>query len=55
MHPKDLAKLDQTAKEVVETQVPMWRSLYLKCMEEGFSPQQSMELLKEFIRGLYGK
>lgn len=43
------ADLDQATAVVAETMPPMWRRIYLRCIEEGFSEDQALLLVRTYI------
>lgn len=47
--PKIIAELDQAKAAIVELMPGLWRQLYLKCIEEGFSQEQSFAIIKTYI------
>ena len=47
--PKQIADGDQAFKLLAETLPAFWRSIFVNLVSEGFSEEQSMELLKHYI------
>ena len=43
------AIVDQNKAFVVESFPPLWRQLFLRCVEVGFSESESLELVKIYI------
>ena len=54
MNPDELAKFEQEMKEISKTMPALWWSIYKECLDEGFNPNQAMDLLKTFIMSLLG-
>ncbi len=48
--PWERAKLDQAMAELADTLPTMWWSLFDSCVKTGFSQDQAMRLVVEFIR-----
>ena len=46
---KDLAELDQSISECINTFPVMWYGLYEGCVEKGFTKEQAIDLVKTFI------
>ena len=53
LNPKDEAEMAQGRAFLVENLPPLWWGLYFKCTEEGFTPNQAMDLVKEYISTAY--
>ena len=47
--PKKQAEMDQMSSTIAELCPPLWRALFKGCCREGFSEEQSLELVKAFI------
>lgn len=43
------ADFDQAKSTLAETFPPWWRELYVSCIREGFSEEESMDLVKTYI------
>lgn len=42
-------ELDKEQAAIAEYYPSLWRSLWRQCIAQGFTPKQSMELVKTFI------
>ena len=54
MEPEEVSKLDQGMAFLANSLPMTWRRMYLNLIEEGFTNQQAMELLKTYIHGSAG-
>jgi hypothetical protein len=45
----DVGKFDQGAAFIGDNLPPLWRRIYVSCVEAGFLPHEAMELLKAYI------
>ena len=43
------AELDQASAALTEAFPPLWRNLYLRCVEEGFAEEEALALVKAYI------
>ena len=55
LDPKQISSFDQASSSIIETIPSFIRNLYLKFVEEGFSEQQSMELVKTYLQSMTTK
>ena len=46
---KQQAELEQSIAAQIEMFPPLWRGVFLGCKKEGFTDEQSMELVKTMI------
>lgn len=51
---QELSKLDQSMQTLVTHFPPLWRQLYLRLVDEGFTEAQAIELLKAYIHSTNG-
>lgn len=49
MNEKEQSDFEQSVAAIAESYPPMWRRMYLNLLSEGFSKDESMDLLKTFI------
>ena len=49
---KDKAAFDQGTAFLADSLPPQWRRFYNKCLEEGFSEEQSFRLVQTYIFSL---
>jgi hypothetical protein len=49
LDPKKQHEIEQAFAALVEHYPALWRSIYIKCTEEGFSPIEAMDLVKTYI------
>lgn len=49
MTPSDQAKFDQATAALSDMLPTLWRGIYQGCINQGFTPEQSMELLIAYI------
>lgn len=54
MHPKNLHNTEQSMAWLVDNYPRLWRGLYLRLIEEGFTEPQAMFLLVEYIKTMRG-
>lgn len=54
MDAKTQAEFDQSAAIISDTYPPMWRRLYTNLLAEGFTEEQSWNLLQTFIMSMAG-
>ncbi len=52
LDPKKRSEMDQAQAFLGELYPPLWRKLYLGCVEEGFSEDQAFRLLRTYIRAV---
>ena len=50
LDPGKQARLDQNIAEVTETIPVLWASMFKKCVEEGLSESQALQLVIAFIQ-----
>lgn len=50
MKPKEQAQFDQDVALMLANLPMLWRGLFLKLIEEGFTEAQSLDLTKAFIQ-----
>ena len=48
--PQELADMDQANRMLCDALPGLWWGLYEGCLNQGFSEDQSLELVKEYIR-----
>jgi len=46
---KRLQQVEQATTEVSNMLPPLWHSLYVKCQAEGFTKDESLQLVKTYI------
>ena len=49
MRPDELAKFDQAAKLLADTMPTMLHGLYQKCVEQGFTETQAMQIVLKYM------
>ena len=49
MDPRLQAEMDQRRSQIVDLCPPLWRGVYLRCIEEGFTEEEAFKLLHTFI------
>ena len=49
LDPKKQHDLEQAFACFTEYYPSLWRGIYLKCVEEGFTPIESLDLVKTYI------
>ena len=54
LDPKVLAEFDQASQLVAETIPPLLYRLYVNLVDEGFTSEQAMDLVKSYLGGLRG-
>lgn len=47
--PKMISDMEQAQEAIVELLPSLWRKMHIKMIKEGFTEEQSIELLKEYI------
>lgn len=52
MKPDELAEFDQNAAKLRESLPTMWWAVYSGCVDKGFTAEQSLVILLEFMRGI---
>lgn len=52
---KQRAEFDQASATFADTFPPMWRRLYVKLVEENFTEDQALDILKAYIAAAHGK
>lgn len=53
LDPKQIHEMEQASAAMAESLPPLWWQLYESCKKQGFNDQQSLELVKEFMRGMF--
>lgn len=54
MDPNDVSKADQGSAFLAEFLPPLWRKLYLGCVEQGFKDDEALLLVRTYIHGTAG-
>lgn len=50
MTPEEKASFDQSSALIADSFPPLWRRLYTGLIEEGFTKDEALELVKAFIQ-----
>lgn len=51
----DAHNFDQSSAFIGDNFPPMWRRIYLGCIDAGFTPEDALSLLKVYIFSMTGK
>ena len=49
LDPKKQAEYEQGTAALIEMLPPLWRGLYIGCVEQGFTGQDALDLVRTYI------
>lgn len=54
MTPEEMQKMDQGMAMLADTMPPHWKRMFDNLVREGFTPEQSMAIVRTYVHGLAG-